>query len=70
MLEDMREDFPGINWCFVDITDDVENMARFFKIAVVPTMVALQDRQEIGRHSGSNMMGYLTLLKKLRNNRS
>ncbi|NBR16167.1 MAG: hypothetical protein EBU01_16550, partial [Crocinitomicaceae bacterium] len=21
MLEDMREDFPGINWCFVDITD-------------------------------------------------
>ena len=68
LIEDLKEDFPNFNWQFIDIKNDPKNLAIKYSINYVPTMIAVVEDKEVGRHSGSVMMGYYTLLKKLRNN--
>lgn len=64
----MIEDNPDFSWMFVDTTNDPTDLASRFGIQYVPTMVALCNNQEVGRHTGSQAMGYYHLLKNLRNN--
>lgn len=70
IVQDMMEDNSDFSWMFVDITNDSANLAQRFAIQYVPTMVALCNNQEVGRHTGSQAMGYYHLLKNLRNNRA
>jgi len=62
----MMEDSQDFSWMFVDTTNDPNGMSKQFAIQYVPTMVILCDNQEVGRHTGSQVMGYFNLLKKLR----
>jgi hypothetical protein len=63
----MMEDNSDFSWMFVDTTNDPTNLGARFGIQYVPTMVAIYNNQEIGRHTGSQAMGYYHLLKNLRN---
>lgn len=68
VVEDLMEDFQDFNWKFVDIKNDPENIAVRHRVQYVPTMLAVIGDEEVGRHTGSVMMGYYALLKNLRNN--
>lgn len=63
----MMEDNSDFSWMFVDTTNDPTELATRFRIQYVPTMVIVADNREIGRHTGSQAMGYYQLLKNLRN---
>jgi thiol-disulfide isomerase/thioredoxin len=67
VINELQEDYPTLTWSFIDTTNDKENYGDIFKVTHVPTMVAVNDRnEEVGRHSGTSMMGYYSLIKKLR----
>jgi hypothetical protein len=43
---------------------DSEGYASKFGVSVVPTIVVLKGDQEVGRHSGTAMMIYYSILRK------
>ena len=64
-LEDLKEEFEGrIEWRSIDIHKDVRGIAAQFNIAVVPTLVVLKNGTEIGRHSGTQVAIFYTLIRK------
>jgi thiol-disulfide isomerase/thioredoxin len=65
-VEDMMEDFSDVvSFKFVDITKDAD-LVSTCAIKFVPTMVVYYNNEEIGRHTGSDIIGYLNLVRKLR----
>lgn len=65
VILELREDHPYIQWAMVDTSKDPSNTATRMNITHVPTMVAVYNGQEVGRHSGTQMMGYFALVKRL-----
>jgi thioredoxin 2 len=65
VVAELTEDHPRITWATVDTTADPGNLATLHKVTHVPTMVALSNGVEIGRHSGTQLMGYFALAKRL-----
>jgi thioredoxin 1 len=65
-LEDMKEEFADRiqEWVSINTKEDPKGIARKFGIAVVPTLVFLKNNVEVGRHSGSQIGIYYTLLRK------
>lgn len=63
-IEDLKEEFPQVTWVSVNTHDDPKNYAGTLKVAVVPTIVILKDNVEVGRHSGTSMGIYYSLLRK------
>ena len=63
-VEDMKEEFPQVTWVSINTHADPKNYSSEFKVSVVPTMVVLKDNVEIGRHSGSSMGIYYSLIRK------
>jgi thioredoxin 1 len=65
-LADMKEEFADKiqEWVSINTKEDPKGIARRFGVAVVPTMVFLKNNVEIGRHSGSQIGIYYTLLRK------
>lgn len=63
-IEQMKEDFPAIRWETVNMHDDEKGVARLMKVLVVPTVVVYKDNVEIGRHSGTNVIMYYSILRK------
>jgi len=64
VIEQMKEDFPAIKWETVNTHDDDKGIARMMKVLVVPTVVVYKDGVEFGRHSGTNVIMYFSLLRK------
>lgn len=64
VIEQMKEDFPTIKWETVNTHDDDRGIARMMKVQVVPTVVVYKDGVEFGRHSGTNVIMYFSLLRK------
>jgi thioredoxin 1 len=65
VISELTEDHPRITWVTVDTAADSGNLATAHKITHVPTMVAISNGVEVGRHSGTQLMGYFALAKRL-----
>jgi thioredoxin 1 len=65
-LDDMKEEFKEKmqEWVSINTKDDPKSVARQFGVSVVPTIVFLKNNVEVGRHSGSQIGIYYTLLRK------
>lgn len=65
VVTELQEDYKQVTWVSVDTTADPNHYATTYKITHVPTMVAVYNGREVGRHSGTQMMGYFALVKRL-----
>ena len=65
-LQDMKEEFADRiqEWVSINTKEDPKGVAYKFGVTVVPTIVFLKNNVEIGRHSGSQIGIYYTLLRK------
>ena len=63
-VEDLKEEFDKYEWISVNTHDDSKGYARKFSVTVVPTMVIMKNGFEVGRHSGSSMNIYYSLMRK------
>jgi hypothetical protein len=65
VILELQEDHPSIQWAMVDTSKDPGNIATSMNITHVPTMVGVYNGHEVGRHTGTQMMGYFALVKRL-----
>jgi thioredoxin-like negative regulator of GroEL len=63
-VEDLKEEFSQFQWISVNTHADPHGYARNLKITVVPTIVVIKNGIEVGRHSGSSMGIYYSILRK------
>jgi thioredoxin-like negative regulator of GroEL len=63
-IEDLKEEFSQMTWVSVNTHADSQGYAQKFTVSVVPTMVVLKNGTEVGRHSGSSIGIYYTILRK------
>jgi thioredoxin-like negative regulator of GroEL len=64
VINELKEDYSHLKWVDVDITSDPDGFSRKFGVTMVPTMVIANETDKIGSFTGTQAMGYLTLLKK------
>jgi thiol-disulfide isomerase/thioredoxin len=65
VISELTEDHPRLTWVTVDTSADPGNLATLHKVTHVPTMVAVSNGVEVGRHTGTQLMGYFALTKRL-----
>jgi thiol-disulfide isomerase/thioredoxin len=65
VVSELTEDHPRLTWITVDTSADPGNLARTYNVTHVPTMVAVSNGVEVGRHTGTQLMGYFALAKRL-----
>ena len=63
-IEQMKEDFPQITWDPINTHDDPRGVAPTMRVQAVPTVVVLKNGVEVGRHSGTNVIMYYSLLRR------
>lgn len=67
-IEQLKEEFedsiPPQNWVAVNTHADPNGYVSTYQVAVVPTLVVTKNGAEIGRHSGSTIAMYYTLIRK------
>lgn len=64
LKEEFEEQIPPQNWIAVNTHADVNGYVNTYSVAVVPTMVVVKNGQEVGRHVGSTIALYYTLIRK------
>jgi thiol-disulfide isomerase/thioredoxin len=65
VVAELTEDYPKFHWVSVDTTADPGHLATTYKVKHVPAMVAVSNGVEVGRHAGTQLMGYFALAKRL-----
>jgi len=65
VVSELEDEYKQVLWTTVDTAADPNRYATTYKITHVPTMVAVSNGTEIGRHSGTQLMGYFALTKRL-----
>lgn len=61
-IEDLKEEFPDIQWISVNTHDDKNDFSSKMNVSVVPTIVVVTgDWSE--RHSGTQIAGYYRILR-------
>lgn len=63
-VEDLKEEFDAVRWVSVNTHDDREGLASKYGVTVVPTIVVTKNDKEVGRHSGTTMITYYSILRK------
>ena len=63
-LSELAEDYNQYSWKYVDITADREKYTRHFGVTNVPCMVVTKNNAVVGTWKGTQLLGYLTILKK------
>lgn len=64
-LEDLKEEFEGqIEWFSINTHDDPKALAVRMNVTMVPTIIVLKDGVESGRHSGTQIAIYYTLIRR------
>jgi thiol-disulfide isomerase/thioredoxin len=66
--EDLKEEFPQVQWITINTHDDKENFAQTYGVRVVPTIVfEAKDSQGTvlltEKNSGTNIAGYYRILR-------
>jgi len=64
LKEEFEESIPIQNWVAVNTHADTNGYVSKFQVSVVPTLVVTKNGQEVGRHSGSQIAMYYTLIRK------
>ena len=69
-LDDLKTDHPDIQWVSVNTQEDPQGLAKKYAVKFVPTIVVITVNHNGGlvsteRHSGSDMMGYYRMFKKV-----
>jgi thioredoxin-like negative regulator of GroEL len=64
MIAELEEDYSQYTWVRVDITADPNGYTRQFGVANVPCMVVTKGGAVLGSWKGTQLLGYLNLLKK------
>jgi len=67
-IDDLKEEFDDVKWTSVNTHIDPHGLGRKMGIKVVPTIVIFRDGAEVGRHSGTNMIVYYSLIRKAKSN--
>ena len=67
-LEDLKEEFPDVEWISINIQEDSESISLKFNVKFVPTMVVLRyDSDGVllfqESHTGTSIAGYYRILK-------
>lgn len=67
-LEDLKEEFPNVDWTTVNTHDDPDNLVKKFGVTVVPTVVvvAYGENKKIvlmEKQTGTNMAAYYRILR-------
>lgn len=65
VINELQEDYKQVQWTMVDTTNDPGHLAMTYNVTHVPTMVTVRNGVVLGRHSGTQMMGYFALMKRL-----
>ena len=65
VINELKEDYSHLKWVDVDTSVDTQTAMRF-GVRQVPTMVIATPSAVIGSFTGTQAMGYLTLLKKVK----
>lgn len=65
-LDDIKEEFSDKiqEWVSINTKDDPKQISHKFQVAVVPTIIVLKHNQEVGRHSGTQVAIYYSLIRK------
>lgn len=67
-IEQLKEEFedsiPPQNWIAVNTHQDTNDYRNKFQVSVVPTLVVVKNGVEVGRHSGSTIGLYYTIIRK------
>jgi hypothetical protein len=64
-LDMLKEEFEGqIEWISINTKEDPKAVARLMNISVVPTIVVVKGGMEVGRHSGTQIGIFYTLIRK------
>lgn len=66
VVEDLKEEFPSLQWISVNIQNDPEELAKKYGVTVVPTIV-VDSAKGIERHTGTVAMGYYRILRNATN---
>ncbi len=64
MISELAEDYSQYRWIPVDITADIHHYTQHFAVTNVPCMVVTKKNELVGSWKGTQLMGYLNLLKK------
>lgn len=64
LKEEFEESIPIENWVAVNTHADTKGYVDTYKVSVVPTMIVLKGGVEVGRHSGSNVSIYYSIIRK------
>jgi thiol-disulfide isomerase/thioredoxin len=67
-IEDLKEEFPIVNWITVNTHDDPEKLVSIHGVKIVPTIVviAYDDNGQVilsDKYSGTVMAGYYRILR-------
>jgi len=62
-VEDLKEEFPDVEWVSVNTHNDPEGYSEKFNVSVVPTIVVVSKTLKTERHSGTAMMGYYRIIR-------
>jgi thioredoxin reductase (NADPH) len=65
VINELKEDYSYLRWVDVDTSVDPHTASRF-GVRQVPTMVIATSSAVVGSFTGTQAMGYLTLLKKVK----
>lgn len=64
-IEDLKEEFDGrIEWLSINTKEDPKAVAPKLNVTMVPTIVVVKDGMEVGRHSGTQIGIFYTLIRK------
>lgn len=71
-MEDIKEEFPNVQWESVNTHDDPNNYAQSLGVSAVPTVVVLVKNSNgatmsVDKHSGTYIMGYYRILRNALN---
>ena len=67
-IEDLKEEFPDVQWVSVNTHEDNQGFAEKFGVRVVPTIVVLVSDSSgkavySEKHSGTTMAGYYRIIR-------
>lgn len=62
-IKDLKEDFQDVTWISVNVQDDTNNYVDKFGVKNWPTVVVVNKKGDIDKHSGTSPMGYYRILR-------
>jgi thioredoxin 1 len=62
-IEELKEDYAHVPWKSINTSVDQAEMKQL-GVTSIPAMVIVKDGKEVGRHTGTTLIGYYNLLRR------